>query len=282
VRRLVPAVLVAALALCAAAQASTTDPSAWTSYGYDNQLGNAVATGTLTLRAVPKLRLDWSRQLDGAVYASPLAANVGGRQLLFVATEGGTVYAIDAGTDQIVWQRSLGTIETNECGTWGFTSTGAIDLRRQVLFEAGADGRLHALDLATGDEAQGYPLTLVENSRYEYVWGGLRIANDRLYVVVASYCDAGAPGGPMPEGRLTRGSRPRATRTSALRRSCSIPTPARRSRPPTTRTGRCTCGTATAFRTAPCCGSRSGTGWQPSSVLRVGPRQSRWSTSRSR
>jgi hypothetical protein len=89
VRRLVPAVLVAALALCAAAQASTADPSAWTSYGYDNQLGNAVATGTLTLRAVPKLRLDWSRQLDGAVYASPLAANVGGRQLLFAASTSG-------------------------------------------------------------------------------------------------------------------------------------------------------------------------------------------------
>jgi outer membrane protein assembly factor BamB len=37
---------------------------------------------------------------------------------------------------------------------------------------------------------------------YEYVWGGLRIANDRLYVPVASYCDAGPEGPSYPDGRL--------------------------------------------------------------------------------
>ena len=201
-RRLAPALLAVALCLCTEAQAATSDPNAWTSYGYDNQLGNAVPTQTLTLKAVPELRLQWSRQLDGAVYASPLAANVDGEQLVFAATERGTVYALDAGSDQVVWQRSLGALATPECGTWGITSTGAIDLRRSLLFEIGADGTLHALDLATGTEAPGYPLTLVENNLYEYVWGGLRIAKERLYVVVASYCDVGPPGGPMPEGRL--------------------------------------------------------------------------------
>jgi putative pyrroloquinoline-quinone-binding quinoprotein len=55
---------------------------------------------------------------------------------------------------------------------------------------------------SAGDEAPGYPLALLTNNLYEYVWGGLRIANDRLYVVNASYCDAGPPGGSFPEGRL--------------------------------------------------------------------------------
>lgn len=178
------------------------DPTAWTSYGYDNQLGNAVQTRALPVSAVQRLELRWSVQLDGAVYASPLAARVNGEQLVYAATEAGSVYALAAARRQIVWQRNLGTVKTAECGTWGITATGAIDLQRGLLFEIGADGMLHALELAAGDEAPGYPRSLVTNNAYEYVWGGLRIAGDRLYVVVASYCDAGPPGGPMPEGRL--------------------------------------------------------------------------------
>jgi outer membrane protein assembly factor BamB len=186
----------------AAATEPVPDPLAWTSYGYDNQLGNAIPTRRLTLGAVPQLRLDWSVQLDGPVYASPLAAYVGGEQLVFAGTEAGTVYAVAAADGRIAWQRNLGAVATAECGTWGITSSGAIDLERGLLFEISADGMLHALELRTGDEAAGYPLSLVTNNRYEYVWGGLRIANGRLYVVVASYCDVGPPGGPMPEGRL--------------------------------------------------------------------------------
>jgi outer membrane protein assembly factor BamB len=199
---LVFALSVTATPVGIAATEPVPDPPAWTSYGYDNQLGNAIPTRTLALSAVPQLRLEWSVELDGPVYASPLAARVRGEQLVFAATEAGTVYAVAAESGRIVWQRNLGTVETIECGTWGITATGAIDLERGLLFEISADGMLHALDLATGDEAEGYPVSLVTYNRYEYVWGGLRLANDRLYVVVASYCDAGPPGGPMPEGRL--------------------------------------------------------------------------------
>jgi outer membrane protein assembly factor BamB len=93
-------------------------------------------------------------------------------------------------------------VQTRECGQWGITSTGAIDPGRHLLYEISADGLLHALDLSTGDEAPGFPVTLITNNLYEYVWGGLRIAGDHLYVVNASYCDAGPPGGMFPEGRM--------------------------------------------------------------------------------
>jgi outer membrane protein assembly factor BamB len=198
------------LALCgivfalaaSASVAGAADPNYWTSYGFDNQLVNGFPTGVFTLKAVPKLRLAWSQQLDGAVFASPLSANVNGAQLVFAATENGSVYAIHAGSGTIAWKRELGAVETPQCGTWGVTSTGAIDLDRAVLFVANADGELHALDLATGEEKPGYPVAVVPNNLYEYVWGGLRIANGHVYVPVASYCDVGPPGGPMPEGRL--------------------------------------------------------------------------------
>ena len=52
-----------ALVLCAPARAA--DPNAWTSYGFDNQLTNGFSTDIFTLKAVPKLRLAWSQQLDG-------------------------------------------------------------------------------------------------------------------------------------------------------------------------------------------------------------------------
>jgi outer membrane protein assembly factor BamB len=178
------------------------EPEAWTSYGYDNQLTNSIATRVLTPRRVPRLVQTWSIRLDGPVYASPLAAHAGGRLLVFAATEAGSVYAVNSANGQVVWQRTLGTVPTAECGRWGISSTGAIDLERGLLYEISSDGQLHALALSTGDEAAGYPITLITNNRYEYVWGGLRIAKERLYVVVASYCDAGPPGGVWPEGRL--------------------------------------------------------------------------------
>jgi outer membrane protein assembly factor BamB len=186
----------------AARAAVAIDPASWTSYGFDNQLTNAITSKSLTPRTVPGLRLGWSTQLDGAVYASPLAASVDGRRTVFAATEAGSVYAVAATDGQILWQQSLGLVQTRECGQWGITSTGAIDLARHLLYEISADGLLHAFDLSTGNEAPGFPVALITNDQYEYVWGGLRIADNHLYVVNASYCDVGPPGGPIPEGRM--------------------------------------------------------------------------------
>jgi outer membrane protein assembly factor BamB len=121
------------------------EPEAWASYGYDNQLTNSIATQALTPRSVSRLAPLWSTQLDGAVYASPLAAKVGGRLLVFAAKEAGNVYAVNSADGRVVWQRSLGAVQTAECGSWGITSTGAIDLERGFLFEISADGLLHAL-----------------------------------------------------------------------------------------------------------------------------------------
>lgn len=181
---------------------SIPEPTSWTSYGGENQLQNSVWSRTLTRAGVRTLQPEWKAQLDGKVYASPLAFTVGARRLVFVATEGGSVYALDAADGKVVWQTFVGTVTTRECGTWGVTSTGTISRSGRVLYVIGATGALHALSLDTGEDIAGFPKQIIDHPDYEYVWGGLRIAAGRLYVPVASYCDVGAPDGFFPEGGL--------------------------------------------------------------------------------
>jgi outer membrane protein assembly factor BamB len=201
-----------ALVACGSARASgfpltpqipqVPEPVAWTSYAGENQLQNSTWSRSLTPASAKTLEPAWKASLDGRIYASPLAFTVGGRRFLFVATEGGSVYALDAADGKIVWQTYVGTVATPSCGTWGVTSTGAISRTGRVLYVIGATGALHALALDTGLDVAGYPKQLVDHPDYEYVWGGLRIAAGRLYVPVASYCDVGAPDGFFPEGGL--------------------------------------------------------------------------------
>jgi outer membrane protein assembly factor BamB len=179
----------------------------WLSYGHDAQLTNDVASTTLNAGTVGKIRLAWAAQLDGAIVASPLYAPAvaGGRrlELVFVETEAGSLYALNAADGSVVWQRSFGTVQTPSCGTYGFSSTGVIDLGRGLIYAISADGWLHALSLATGVEAPGWPIAVTAaRNQVEYVWGGLRILDGRLYLGVASYCDAPDANNVAAEGRL--------------------------------------------------------------------------------
>jgi outer membrane protein assembly factor BamB len=178
----------------------------WTSYGHDAQLTNRVRSQSLGARTASRLALQWRTRLDSGVTASPLAATIdaGGitRTLVFVATWAGSVSALDAGTGSIVWTRTFGSVDTGACGEYGIASTPAIDVKRGRLYAIGADGLLRGLDLATGDDAPGFPIRLIDRTATEYVWGGLRIVQDRLYVPVASYCDAPDDAQIAADGRL--------------------------------------------------------------------------------
>jgi outer membrane protein assembly factor BamB len=178
--------------------------SSWLSYGFDDQLTNAVTSSTISAATAPSLALRWSVPLDGWMAASPVAAEVGGVTLVYAATEGGSVSAFTAETGNEIWTQYVGALDTvGSCGTWGVSATPAIDTERNLLYVIGSSGQLHAFDLATGAEAEGFPIPLtVDRNAVEYVWGGLRIVGDRLYAEVASYCDAPDDAGVPAEGRL--------------------------------------------------------------------------------
>jgi outer membrane protein assembly factor BamB len=103
-----------------------------------------------------QVRQRWTRQLDGQLYAEPLVA--GGRVL--AATEGDSLYALDAGTGRVLWRVRLGTPvdgATLPCGNInpsGITGTPAIDARSRTVYAVGflqpAHHVLFAVDLVTG------------------------------------------------------------------------------------------------------------------------------------
>ncbi|HEV3344735.1 MAG TPA: DUF4214 domain-containing protein [Pirellulales bacterium] len=125
--------------------------------------------------------------VDGQVYAQPLhveGVNISGgtHNVVYAATEHDSVYAIDSMTGAVLWHDSfLGpavtTVPTADTGSpalapeLGITATPVIDLSTNSIYvlantkEVRADGthyvyKLHALDLATGAENLGGPLTI--------------------------------------------------------------------------------------------------------------------------
>lgn len=118
--------------------------------------------------------------VDGKVDAQPLyVSNVGGHNLVVVATEHGSVYAFDADTGTQIWHVSVipGESPSDDHGCSqvtpeiGVTSTPVIDRNAGpqgtiylVAMSKNGSGaytqRLHALDLSTGLELPGSPVTV--------------------------------------------------------------------------------------------------------------------------
>jgi outer membrane protein assembly factor BamB len=183
---------------------------AWLAYGHDAQLTNFVRFPGLTPATAHRLKQVWTKKLDGSVIASPLYVSGGliglpsSTSIVIAATEVGTVYALRPSNGAVRWKRTFGVVTPAAlCNMWGISSTGAIDLRRRVLYVISADGWLHALDLGTGAEKAGWPIAITaDHADADYVWGGLRLLRDTLYVPVASYCDGPGADGVEPNGRL--------------------------------------------------------------------------------
>ena len=154
----------------AAAPAPAAVPS-WTTYRRDGARSGVDPDSSSTV--APTQAWQTSSPLDGDIYGQPLV--YGSR--VFVATENDTVYALDAATGAVLWQRHLATaVPAGQlpCGdikpTIGITSTPVIDPSTGTIYVVGDtwDGthpdsihhQLFGLSIDDGAPAPGLPIVV--------------------------------------------------------------------------------------------------------------------------
>src|SRR2546430_2145813 len=136
--------------------------------------------------------------IAGQVYAQPLYVEGGPSGPLVIAvTESNNVYALNATTGAIVWQRNAGTPVTSglPCGSinpLGITGTPVVDLAsRSLFFDAEVNGvghQIYSLNVDTGAINAGWPLTVstavpgFDSDRSQSERGALGIAGNIVYV----------------------------------------------------------------------------------------------------
>ncbi len=158
--------------------------------------------------------------VHGYVYAQPLYVSgltiAGGQHnLLFVATMEDDVYAFDADTNATYWHKQFtggqitpvpikdiaGRSDLNIHGNIGVLSTPVIDRASSTIYllartkdtsNATYFQTLHALDLVTGDEKFGGPVTIHPpgfNTKTQNQRPGLALANGQIYICWGSHED---------------------------------------------------------------------------------------------
>jgi hypothetical protein len=153
----------------------------------------------------------FSNPVDGQVYAQPLYVenlNIAGgvHDVVFVCTESNSVFAFDANTPGITyWHTNLGTPFPAPCGDLspiiGITGTPVIDPASGTMYldsklASGPAHKLHALDITTGAEKFGGPVTIAAGTSFsaslEHQRAGVLLLNGVIYLAYASHCDQGA------------------------------------------------------------------------------------------
>ena len=200
-RALIFALMLAVLAQPAAAQAVLT-------YHGQSDRSGKFTMPELSWDNARRLGLDsgFASRFEGHLYAQPLYWRPPGEQAgrLIVASESNVVTAIDTGTGNTVWTRTLGRpapLSTFACGNidpLGVTGTPVIDAASGTLYldamiadPVGPRHRIFALSLKDGAPLPGWPIDVADglrpkgesfDPRVQNQRGALVILNGTLYV----------------------------------------------------------------------------------------------------
>lgn len=174
----------------------------WRSFGYDlqrtgyNPLEATVGTNNVgTLQAVWTANVG-SEMVHEPVYANGVVINGVPTNVLYAGSAGGrTIYAINAATGSIIWQHRV-AVSYYSCGggqsQFSIGETPAIDPGKNLIYVADGRNEVHAYNLATGMQRQGWPLRIADyQGDHNFMHGGLTYnrANGLLYAVTGSTCD---------------------------------------------------------------------------------------------
>jgi outer membrane protein assembly factor BamB len=178
----------------------------WPTYGYNAQRTGESPDTTITSANVGSLRLAWSHQSLGNEFnleTQPILATnvlVGGtpHDVLYIGGGSGNVYAFDAQTGTQIWNKRLPP-GSYTCGTgagpFGVQGTFALDKANGVVYVPDGVHKIHAMDLATGDDHWSVEAVAPgtddgnDNELRVFVHTGLNLVGGKLYLGTSGVCD---------------------------------------------------------------------------------------------
>ena len=144
----------------------------WLTWGGDiERSGWNRGETTLSKQSVARLALKWTTQIDKTVsieiesgnsmLTTPLVAQgvrtpQGSKTVVYTLAASNTLAALDAATGTTIWRRTFdNTVDPANPPNWictnVSTATPVIDKAKNIIYMLAADGRLHGVDLATGE-----------------------------------------------------------------------------------------------------------------------------------
>jgi outer membrane protein assembly factor BamB len=198
------ALLLTGLAISGMASGTARAQADWATFAFDMQrTGFNAQEHVLNPQTVRGLHLHWSLDLGGpmtaqAIVLSNVATSDGPKEVIYAATLLGDVFALDARSGAVIWHRKLGFVPTL-CSDFaasgyriGVIGTPTIDRSRNALFVVSGDGRLHSLDIGTGQDLSGWPISFLDSldlPLFNFVYGSPTLSGSSLYLATASACD---------------------------------------------------------------------------------------------
>src|SRR5436305_1974235 len=136
--------------------------------------------------------LNFNGTISGNVYAQPLYIEngPGGAAMIIVVTESNNIYALNAISGAVIWQRNVGPPVSSglPCGNitpLGITGTPVVDLAsRSLLFDAMIDGAtkkhfIYSLNVDTGAINPGWPVDVNARATYNGLTFTSLVQNER-------------------------------------------------------------------------------------------------------
>src|SRR5262245_31522037 len=143
--------------------------------------------------------LNFSGTISGNVYAQPLYIEngPGGAAMVIVVTESNNVYALNAVTGTVIWQRNVGPPVSSglPCGNinpLGITGTPVVDLAsRSLFFDAMIDGAtkkhfIYSLNVDTGAINPGWPVDVNATATYSGTTFTSLVQNERAALALVN------------------------------------------------------------------------------------------------
>lgn len=185
------------------ARRTTYQNTDWDSFGFDLQRTGynpyETIVGPSNVATLQKL---WSvnvgyGMVHEPVFASDVTVNSRATNVLYAGSaNGSTMYAINASNGTTIWQDAVASFPYrcyHQNLTFSIGETPAIDRSKNLLYFSDGHNEVHAVDLATGKEAYGWPISIASyGSDHNFMHGGLTYnpANGLLYGVTgAQVCD---------------------------------------------------------------------------------------------